>query len=243
MKHITTSFYIPPEGFIRGEMIFPEGEAEHLSRVLRAREGDEVIVVDGVGHTYRVRLTKADIKRTKGEVLAEIKSAPEPNIINTLGIGTIHQEKLEFAWDACVQLGISRLLPVRTEYGIERLRADGRNIERLRAVSIRAMKQSRRAVLPQVLPPVNLPALLKEGTFKHILFGDPDGLPSPPKDPPKLGEGVLLLVGPEGGFSSEEKRLIADCGGIPISLGPRRLRTETAAIALAIISLKWSEDI
>ncbi|RKZ29828.1 hypothetical protein DRQ36_07465 [bacterium] len=243
MKHTTTNFYVPPENIRNGKVHFPEGEGNHIVRVLRAEVGDLVVVVDGCGRAYLVELTKTDPSHSRGKIVEEVESAREPKIHQTLAIGTIHHKRLETAWDACVQLGISRLIPLRTEYGLDRIRRDGKFIDRLRAVSVRAMKQSGRAVLPAVEQPLSLVEVLNSGGYRHILVGDPDGLPNLTYNKPKLGERVLLVVGPEGGLSAEERRLLTEHSGIQISLGPRRLRTETAAVALSVIALKWTEDI
>ncbi len=242
MKHTTTNFYVPPDDIRKGIVHFSEEESSHLVKVLRAKPDDEVVVVNGCGSAYCVKIIRADSSHSRGEIIGDAETAPEPNINHTLAVGAIHPKRLEAAWDSCVQLGLSRLVALHTEYSIERFKPDGKCIERLRAVSLRAMKQCRRAVLPEVAPPTPLVEILNSGEFRYILVGDPEGLPNPPHEKPKLGERVLLLVGPEGGFSAEERRLIANAGGVPISLGPRRLRAETATIALSVIALRWTAD-
>ncbi len=242
MRFVSTSFYIPPESISRGIIRFLPDESNHICKVMRAKPGDEVRAVDGEGHVYRVKITRADPSRAQGEIIEAENSRVEPHTIITLGIGTILPKRLEIAWDSCVQLGVSGLVPVRTEYSLGRLREDGRFVERLEAVSKRAMLQCGRALLPRVEPPCELRELVLRD-YDLILWGDEEGLPSPPAERPKLGERILLLVGPEGGFSSEERRIIADAGGIGLSLGPRRLRAENAAVVLSVIALRWSGDI
>jgi len=243
MKHTTTNFYIPHEFIQNGRVKFPAGESRHLVKVLRVKQDDEVAVVDGAGKAYWVKITRADDEYARGEIIRPADSNPEPNIEVTLAVGTIKPRRLEWAWDACVQLGVSRLIPLRTDYGLDRIREDGKFSERLTLVSIRAMKQSGRAFLPDVSPPANLDEVLSQQKGNRIFLADPEGLPNFPVERPKLGEKILLLVGPEGGFSAEERRIIADAGGIYISLGPRRLRAETAAVVLSTLALRWTEDI
>ena len=242
MKHLSTSFYLLPKDISRGRVSFSREESNHIARVMRASVGDEVRAVDGIGHAYRIRITRIDPAHSRGEIIESVEPAPEANIRFAMGIGTILPKRLEAAWDSCVQLGISKLIPIRTAYSTKRLREDGRYVERLRTVSRRAMLQCGRAILPEVGDPVDLARLLT-GDYDIILYGDIDGLPTLPAQRPRLGKRVLLLTGPEGGFSSEENRLIQDAGGIGISLGPRKLRTETAAVALAVIALRWTADI
>ena len=242
MKQLSTSFYIVPKDIKRGRVSFSREESNHIARVMRASVDDEVRAVDGIGHAYRIRLTRVDPAHSRGEIIEPVEPAPEPNIHFTMGIGTILPKRLEAAWDSCVQLGISELIPIRTAYSTKRLREDGRYIERLRTVGRRAMLQCGRAILPEVGDPVDLSRLLTGG-HDIVLYGDIDGLPTPPARRPELGANVLLLIGPEGGFSSEEDRLIQNAGGIGISLGPRKLRAETAAVTLAVIALRWTADI
>ena len=243
MKHTTTYFYVPPTDIRKGVVSFSEDESGHLARVLRAKEGDEVVVVDGNGGAYRVAITRTHPEYSRGEIIGEAAVAPEPNIVFTLGLGAIKPKRMESAWDSCVQLGISRLVPLHTDYSLEKLKPDGKYMQRLHSVSLRAMKQSRRAMLPEVLPPMSVHGILGAGEYEYIFFADPEGLPDPPSKRPRLGESILLLVGPEGGFSAEERRHIANSGGIAISLGPRRLRAETASAAISVIALRWTGDI
>jgi len=243
MKHTTTNFYVPPNEIQNGRVSFPKDESNHLSRVLRAETGDIVRIIDGVGNAYEVEIVRSDPDYSRGKILKGIDSAPEPSLRYTLAVGTINPRRLESAWDSCVQLGISSLIPMWTSFSTDRLRPDGKYIDRLHTVSKRAMKQSGRAVLPEVQEPVSLVELLKRGRFEYIFYGEPDGLPNPPQKTTLLSHSVLLMIGPEGGFSSEEIRLLEDCSAIPISLGPRRLRSETAMIVLSIIALRWSGDI
>ncbi len=242
MKFVSTSFYLSPKNLRRGIAKFSEDESNHIVRVMRASVGDEVRAVDGIGHAYKICITRTDPAHARGEIIESIEPAPEPNIRFALGIGTILPKRLEAAWDTCVQLGISKLIPIETAYSNRPIRNDSKHIERLAAVGCRAMLQCGRAVLPVVETPIKLHKLLEED-HGVVLFGDSEGLPNPPSERPKLGEEVLLLIGPEGGFSSEENRFIAEAGGIGISLGPRRLRTETAAITMSVVALRWTGDI
>lgn len=243
MKHTTTNFYVPPENIQNGRVIFPKDESQHLAKVLRAHVDDEVTIIDGVGSAYQVTITRSDSEYSRGEIKEKIEAAPEPVIEFTLCLGTIKPKRLEWAWDACIQLGISRLIPIHTDYGIDRIRSNGKFMERLETVSIRAMKQSKRAVLPEVEQPQSIHDILGARQFDHLVIADENGLPNLPNKLPKLGEKVYLLVGPEGGFSADERKSVADAGGVPIALGERRLRAETAAIALSTIALRWTGDI
>ncbi|MCK5832757.1 16S rRNA (uracil(1498)-N(3))-methyltransferase [bacterium] len=242
MKFVSTSFFIPSNCISRGQVKFPKDESTHVYKVMRASVGDTVRAVDGKGHIYWVKITRVDIMHSRGEIIETTTTELEPHTLFSLAMGTILPKRMEAAWDSCVQLGISTLIPVRTKFSLSRIREDGKFIDRLNAVGKRAMLQSGRAVHPTVEMPCELSEIVIHD-FNTILFGDEEGLPTPPSEKPKLGEKVLLLVGPEGGFSAEEKRIIEQAGGVGISLGPRKLRAETAAVTLSVLALRWSRDI
>jgi 16S rRNA (uracil1498-N3)-methyltransferase len=106
------------------------------------------------------------------------------------------------------------------------------------------MKQSKRATLPKIIPVAPIDELIRlRKMFEAIFFAHPFGLPSFDYRSFKEGEAYLLLVGPEGDFSAREKEFLREISAIPISLGPRRLRTETAAVAFLVKALCVSREI
>ena len=223
---MTTVFYAPPETFAGTRVILPDAEARHVTKVLRLRPGAEVMVVDGEGGRHRVRLTRTSGWDAEGEVVAT-EQVPRPLPL-TLGLGMLKaEERVEFALEKAVELGVTRFVPLVTERTVaRRVRLD-----RLRAHAVAAMKQSLRAHLLEVTAPMALDALLGPGAVL-LHEGAPlsDMLPTLLTDPARP---MTLLVGPEGGFSDGETARANESGTRVASLGAVRLRAETAALVAA----------
>jgi 16S rRNA (uracil1498-N3)-methyltransferase len=223
-------FYAPPSQIANGFVELRDQEARHASKVMRAKEGDKLVVVDGKGGRYRGPIRKITKKIVQIEIEDEQKiPASDPAII--LGMGVIKKrDRLEFAVEKAVELGASRICLFRSEHTIK----ENVRMDRLESKALSAMKQSRRAWLP---------AVLLFSSFKTMLSSFPDAkylaaLEKVDPDDRKIvtprtgaGEKLILLVGPEGGFSSDEIAILREKDARLVSLGPNRLRTETAAVA------------
>jgi len=216
-------FYVPldhilPDGTVR----FPEGEAHHVLRVIRLRPGDVCRVVDGEGGLYRVRL-EGGAQRLAGRVL-EARREQAPSCILELGFPILRlRARTEWLLEKAVEVGVTRLVPIRWERSVKEISAALRS--RWERIIQEAMKQSERlwvAELAEVAepydPPVNTRLLLADRNGKDDL-ADLHGAPR-----------VRLLVGPEGGLTAEEQARLIETGVQLLSLGPARLRAETAAI-------------
>jgi 16S rRNA (uracil1498-N3)-methyltransferase len=142
-----------------------------------------------------------------------------------------------FEWmiEKATELGVTEIIPVetiRSERGLER--AAQKRLERWRRIALEASQQSRRAFLPEVSEPLDLKdALARDADYRIALDESPGGNPI---QPPPSASSVAILLGPEGGWTDDERAQFAPAGWIPSSLGPLILRAETAAIAaLAIV--------
>lgn len=232
---MTTVFFAPPETFSGSHVTLPDDEARHATKVLRLREGAELVVVDGQGGRHRVRLTRTAAWSAEGEVVDTERVPPPPPL--TLALGLLKaEERFAFALEKAVELGVTRFVPLMTE----RTEARRVRLERLCAHAVAAMKQSLRAHLPVVSAPVPLDALLGAGAvLLHEEAPLTDALPAILADP--LAP-LTLLVGPEGGFSDGEISRARASGTRVASLGPVRLRAETAAlVAAAAVFLSRSD--
>jgi 16S rRNA (uracil1498-N3)-methyltransferase len=231
---MTTLFYAPPAAFRDGVVELPEDEGRHMTKVLRHRVGDEIVVVDGVGGRHRVRLAIVDRRRVMGEVVVSDNMTGEPKTSLTVGLGILkNTSRFETFVEKAVELGVTEIVPLitaRSEHA--RLRE-----HRLENIMIAAMKQSGRCRLPLIHPARPLREVV-------------DGVDAPLRFVCHEGEGVsasilealasstspgntCVLVGPEGGFSDSEVDAARASGWTIVSLGPRRLRAETAAIVAA----------
>jgi len=222
-------FYVPPDQITETHAELRGQEARHASKVLRYREGDKITVVDGEGGWY-----EGIISATGRDYLGiEIKQSTTREVSSprlTTGIGLIKKrDRLEYALEKAVELGVSDIALFRSEHTVkESVRRD-----RLESIILSAMKQSLRAHLPSLELYDSLTDLLERWKGKKILAAHPDGENGGYafKNIGDAGE-LLLLVGPEGGFSENELSEIERYGGAFLALGQHRLRSETAVVAL-----------
>lgn len=227
---MTTNFYAPPSAFRRGRVVLPDDEARHVRTVLRAQEGDEIVVVDGEGGWHRVRLTHASPEQVVGSIVDERSGVGEPAVDVTVGIGILKKRsRFETFVEKAVELGVRRIVPLqtrRTERGSVRS-------DRLRKLMVAAMKQCRRSRLPTLAEPQSPTSFLgdAEADVSFIGHGEERAVPLwEAAGEARAVRSALMLIGPEGGFASEEVESAEASGCVAVSLGARRLRAETAGI-------------
>jgi 16S rRNA (uracil1498-N3)-methyltransferase len=243
-------FYAPPELIEGGLVRLPDDEARHAITVLRLKKSEPVIVIDGLGTAYRG--TVAKISRRKAvdvAVHAAIRNFGEPSVILTLAAGLSSGYKFDNVVARGTELGVKRFVPVLTAKSKVRLddppRARAR-VTRLEKVALAAAKQCRRAYRPEVSVPVSFAEYIREtdGESLNLVFH-----PEPKARPLDsiLGDSrpkrVSLLVGPESGFTDEEVEAAAAAGFVPVSLGCRVLRAETAGPAVVALIMHLMDEL
>jgi 16S rRNA (uracil1498-N3)-methyltransferase len=223
MGHDPHPFYVPPSGIDQdGNLSFPDEEARHILRVIRMRPGEQCRVVDGVGGSYLVRLIEAG-EALRGTILESKRSAPADPVLE-LGFPMLRMRaRTEWLLEKAVEVGVDRLVPVLWSRSVKRKFDAVR--DRWERILREAMKQSERCWLPSLGEPVD--AGDAPGGIRLIL-ADPDGEEALP-DLPGTGT-VRLLIGPEGGLRPEERERLRTEGAALWSLGPTRLRAETAGV-------------
>jgi 16S rRNA (uracil1498-N3)-methyltransferase len=204
---------------------FTAEDAHHLARVLRHKAGDRIWALDGEKAVYEVELESIDARRVVGVIVAEHAGLNEPAVPTILMVGTIGQTKMDWLIEKATELGVTAVWPLagRPQVGPGRL-------GRWRRIARSAAKQCRRAVVPKVSEPLPLSERLAElpaGSMR--ILAEPDGTV---KLPPLAGKVIVLAVGPEKGFEPGERAALLAAGFHAVSLGLRRLRSETAAMAL-----------
>lgn len=234
---MTTLFYAPPDAVDAGRVVLPEGESRHAVKVLRMREGDDVVVVDGAGGWYRGRLAEAHPERAVVAVDETRQGVGEPARTVVLALGLLHhRDRFETAVEKAVELGASGVIPLRTS----RAAPGSVRAARLETILLAGMKQSMRSVLPRLYDEHTLAEALSRFEGAQVLMAH-EAAEEAPMPSAALGPGdgpVVVLVGPEGGFSPQEVEVAQAAGARLVSLGPRRLRAETAAmVALADLML------
>lgn len=221
------------------------GAAKHLLTVLRLKPGAALLLFDGSGFEFDAKLEQADKKQVWVTLSGMHGPAVESPLHVTLAQGISRGERMDYTVQKAVELGVSAIMPVLTERSVVKLDKDGGAKKRAhwQGVVVGACEQSGRVRVPEVAPPrplANFLADLPQAGLKLLL--DPLG-GSTANDLPTPSDGqVLLLVGPEGGLSENERNLAARVGFTGLKLGPRILRTETAAlVALSLLQSQWGD--
>ena len=206
----------------------PEDEAHHAVSVLRLKIGDRIGLLDGKGVSARADLIEVGKRRVVAEVMERTQHAPERIARIHLAVAPTKQiDRYEWFVEKAVEIGVDKITPlVTTRSERSKLRVD-----RLQRVSVSAMKQSQRTWLPVVDEPIKLNELLVTTLPTQRLFGWCEGERTSLMNAYVPSNDVLLLIGPEGDFTSEEADHLRKEGFRAVSLGEARLRTETAALA------------
>ncbi|HEV8370847.1 MAG TPA: 16S rRNA (uracil(1498)-N(3))-methyltransferase [Pyrinomonadaceae bacterium] len=234
-------FFAPPDAFAGQSVTLTSDEAKHLRDVLRLKHEDEVYVFDGEGKEFRCTIAQMNRNEVTLENCEEMDPAhPESPLQFTLAVALLKGEKFDLVVQKATELGVSRIVPVATQYADIHLRdasdADKR-VSRWRRIALEAAKQCGRAKVPEVRMPVTFDSLMTTSDESvRLMFSERKGktlsdslLVSPPPT------SVSALVGSEGGWSDEEISQASAAGWKVVTLRGRVLRAETAAIAVSVL--------
>jgi len=210
-------------------------EAHHLLHVLRLRPGDSVVVFDGRGKEFLAELTRCEKNSAAARVL-EPSTPRESPFSLTLAVAVPKMDSMSRIVQKLTELGAHRVIPIQTERSIVTASRAARQLFRWRRIAAEAAKQSGRAVVPIIEEPLTFAALLEIDLPARRLLLTVNGprLEDDEERPPSC----LAAIGPEGGWTTEETATAMAKGFRPVGLGPRTLRTETAALAAAAV-LEW----
>lgn len=233
-------FYSPPENINSESVIISGEEYNHLTHVMRKKIGDYIMIVDGEGNAYQSVIISIGKKQVEAKVLEKYKHHNEPERKLTLAVALLkNPSKYDFLVEKTVELGVYQIIPTLTQRTIPKTA----KVERWQKLSIAAMKQSGRSYLPKILEPMDLVKLisLSDNYTEKFIFHNIQVPKYNIYDFNSLHKlnltNALIIIGPEGGFTDEEVELSANNGFKIVSLGTRRLRTETAAIVASTILL------
>jgi 16S rRNA (uracil1498-N3)-methyltransferase len=232
----------------------PREEAEHLTRVLRLGVGDAVTVFDGRGREFLAKVSVAAKRDVRVQLVSPIEATPEAGVAITLVQSVLKTDKMDDVVRDAVMLGVAAIQPIvtkRTETTVAALMRAAR-VDRWQRVALASVKQSRRAVLPDVRLPLTLEAYLADPPDRsglRVMLVEPQGtnhtvhgstlsslqtLP-PPQD-------AAVLVGPEGGWSDDERAAAEHAGVRALTLGQRTLRADAVPIAaLSVLQYLWGD--
>jgi 16S rRNA (uracil1498-N3)-methyltransferase len=225
-------FYAKPEDVTTHGLTLRSDESKHLVRVLRKNIGDRIFVTDGNEMMYEAVIAEIGKKDTRCIIAAMHRKYNEPSIDVTLAVSSLkNPARFDYLVEKTTELGVRTILPIFCERTI----SHNEKLERLEKIARSAMKQCGRSWLPRIQPPQSLKSLIENSShyqLKFILHEKTDSSRTFTSEL-KLHEDIhlmLIVIGPEGGFTEEEAACAVHAGFKSISLGSRRLRAETAAV-------------
>lgn len=221
------------------EIILTGTDVNHIRNVLRMRTGEEILVSNGQGIDYHCRLESIDEALVTASIMWRLYGNAELPVSITLFQGLPKGDKLEFIIQKCVELGAVRIVPVSTRRTVVKLDAKKEQAKKKRwmGISESAAKQSGRGIVPEVTQVMDFSEALKEAKCMDVCLMPYElakGIEHTREvcASIKPGQSVGIFIGPEGGFEEEEVFKAIEAGAIPLTLGKRILRTETAGMAL-----------
>ena len=239
-------FFVPPACIQSGQVVFPPETAHQIIHVLRLRSGERLCVLDNLGNQYAVDLIEAGQKTAVGKIIEQSPAQGEPLLRLALYLCLAQREKFEWMLQKCTETGAATFIPVISSRSlVQDVAETNKKTTRWEKIIQEAAEQSGRGRIPELKPAASLAQAVLQGQGKKIMLWEQErsttlrqalsGVPA------NHSAEIALLVGPEGGFSEEEVQLSRKSGWQPVSLGPRILRMETAAIvatALVIYELE-----
>lgn len=235
-------FYAPDARAASPSVVLPPDQAHHLTHVLRLTVGAEVNVFDGRGHEWAGRVSSASRRAATVDLLAPVAPAAEAPVRVTLAMGLLKGDQMDAVVRDATMLGVAAIVAVSSAHVAVPARAwrTGAALQRWRRVAVASARQCGRAVVPAITPVTPFASVLDEHTAELLVMCVEPAratVAALDEQPPRPSSAVLL-VGPEGGWSTGEIDLAVGRGARLLQLGPRTLRAETAPIAA--LSLLWA---
>jgi len=237
---VASEAIVPPTVRITGPLL------QHLRASLRLQPGELLTVTDERGRRYRAEIAEVSIGTLIGRILDTTSAPPKTSPSIVLAQSLLKGEKMNWVIQKATELGVARIAPVLASHSVVRPRADRieHQLARWQRIALEAAQQSERWSVPVIDEPATVPHLLstsKTAAVKILLAERSDGASL--SNLPLHNDGdVWLLIGPEGGWEEAEFRHMREQGFVGVTLGPRILRAETAAIAaLTILQSRLGE--
>ena len=243
-------FFTETEFFTESEAVITGPDVNHIKNVLRMKPGEKLLLSDGKGTNCLCEITELFPDKVLAKILPEEVDDTELPVKVTLYQGLPKADKMEFIIQKCVELGVTKIVPVDTDRAVVKLDAKKEEAKRKRwyGISESAAKQSKRMIVPEVGNVMKFKAAIEAAALDDLSQGLdalipalPLGQQAVPADLPhaltreligslKPGQSLSIFIGPEGGFSDGEVELAMQSGVKPVTLGKRILRTETAGM-------------
>jgi 16S rRNA (uracil1498-N3)-methyltransferase len=247
-------FFIPSHWLHGSDVELHDDVAYQLRNVLRMRPGARIVVLDNRGWEYEVALTEVTNNLARGTITDKRPATGEPGISLTLYQCLLKKDNFEWVLQKCTEVGVTTVVPVvsaRTIVPLDSVREA--KLQRWERIVTEAAEQSGRGALPTIAAPVTFEQALadaaqhdlalipweeeQDSTLRDVLAG------FRATQPINQVASVAIIIGPEGGFESGEIALARQHAACPVTLGPRILRAETAAVAASLIVIYELDDL
>lgn len=230
-------FFIDPSEISKDSPVIEGQDAYHISGVLRLKPKDHIILVDGMGFEYKAQIISSSKNQVTVAIVEKYTVLTESPIGISVGQGYLKDKKMEMLIRHLTEIGITRWTPIVSERSIPQpgKKPNSSRIERWQIIAREAVKQCRRTLVPEIAPSISFHQAVTNSAdmdFK-IIFYENATVPfsrSMVPDAHPISQ-ILVIFGPEGGFSNREVELARSNGFVVASLGPRILKAETASIA------------
>jgi 16S rRNA (uracil1498-N3)-methyltransferase len=236
-------FFISASGIEGDRVRLSPEQAHQVCHVLRLKPGDTIIALDDSGMERDVTLTKVSPAEALGQVTGEHRALGEPTVQVALFQSLLVREKFEWVLQKGTEVGVSQFLPVLMQRSLVRAKMiEERRLDRWRRILIEAAEQSHRGCIPRLEPTVTFNEAVSrlKGFDRRVIAAPSDGtatLRDTLQGIVGSPASVAVMVGPEGGFTEQEVALACEKGAVRVGLGPRILRTETAAVVACALIL------
>jgi 16S rRNA (uracil1498-N3)-methyltransferase len=235
-------FVIPADDVFDSSLVIRGEELKHLSRVLRKKVGERIFVTDGNDRMYEAVIRAIHHDEAECEIVQARHGVNEPKVQVTLAVSLLkNPARFDFLVEKATELGVRTIVPMMCKRTIPHHEKH----ERLQKIVVAAVKQSGRSYVPRLLMLTSFEAVISNAhshdvsLIAHEATEQSHHIGTVLKHHPDIAS-ALVVVGPEGGFTDEELALASGSGCVPISLGSRRLRAETAAlIAVSTVVGSW----
>ncbi|MTJ47194.1 16S rRNA (uracil(1498)-N(3))-methyltransferase [Dolichospermum sp. UHCC 0259] len=225
---------IHPQQVQTNQLLLTPQQQHYLLRVLRLRDGDKFIVMDGMGKWWLAKL-----QGEQGEILEPLEVKTELPVAITLMMALPKGNGFDEIVRCCTELGVTCIAPILSDRTL--LNPSPQKLERWQRIASEAAEQSERTVVPTILPPVAFNTAIKENIATHRYICEARGdYPHLQQIINKTANEIIIAIGPEGGWTNQEIEIARESGFVPISLGRRILRAVTAPIvAISLIAANF----
>lgn len=228
-------YFVNKEQFIDNQVVITGDDVHHISKVLRGNIGEKIICANGEGYDVYAEIVSIEPKKVICKIVDTVADTREPQIELILAQALPKADKMDLIIQKGTEIGVSAFLPFTSERTIVQLndKKEQKRVERWEKIAKEAAEQAHRSRIPYILPVTDLKELLSDlrGILPLIAYEkeNTNCLNKVLTDNSNQKR-ILLIIGPEGGFTEKEIKLAEEKGAISISLGKRILRTETAGI-------------